>query len=241
MVGFALLALIAAAVVVADVMAGDAVQALIWAVATLMFAHLAGLAASMMHRPAASTRPPVTGTIDDGERGLAFAYSRSPYYWLGAVLISVVLAAAGFAIAFAAQGTVTGLALTAIFTAFALFLGWFLTVIFRLAPGVVILTPSGIYHRGLALEHFVPWDAVADILAREGRTPWITVKALPTPTTRQRSHIGRLGPGAQCLPFMIIHAHWLGSNAVPAYRALRQYFDNPSQRAYLGGIERPNR
>ncbi|HET6481056.1 MAG TPA: hypothetical protein VFG35_13610, partial [Actinoplanes sp.] len=147
--GFALLTLITAAVVAADVATGEAVQALIWAVAVLMFAHLAGMSASMLRRPAPSTQPLASGTTDEGESGLAFAYSRWPYYWLCAVLVAVALFAAGLAVVFAAQGTVAGWVLAAIFAAGALFLAWFLTVLLRLAPGVVVLTPSGIYHRGL--------------------------------------------------------------------------------------------
>jgi hypothetical protein len=233
-VGFGLLALITAAVVIADFVVGDYGQGLIWAVAALMFAHLSGLAASMLRRPAPADPPPTAGFTDEAERGLAFAYARSPYYWLCVVLAAAGLFAVGFAIVFAYQATATGWVFTIIFAAVALYLGWFLVVMLRLAPGMVVLTPTGIYHRGLAHEHFVPWEAVVDVHAREGRTPWITIKAMPANGTRERRRTGPLGPGAPGLPFMIVQAHWLGTNAVPAYRALRHYFDNPARRTNLG-------
>jgi hypothetical protein len=106
-----------------------------------------------------------------------------------------------------------------------------------LAPGVVVLTPTGIYHRSLVLEHFVPWEGVVDVLARGGRTPWITVKAIDTTGTRERRHTGRMGAfESQALPFMIIRAHWLGSNALPAYLALKHNFLHPDQRHTLGDV-----
>lgn len=101
---------------------------------------------------------------------------------------------------------------------------------------MVVLTPTGVYHRSLALEHFVPWEAVVDVLALEGQTPWITVKAMPASGTRERRYTGRLSPGAEGLPFMIIRTYWLGANAVPAYRALKQYFEHPGERPKLAGV-----
>jgi hypothetical protein len=189
-----------------------------------------------MRRPAPSTGQPVAGLTDQDERGLAFAYSRWAYYWLSAVLVTVVFGAVGFAVAFAVAGSAVAWVLAAVFIAIALYLVWFLIVMLRLAPGAVVVTPTGIYHRSLAFEHFVPWEAVVDLVAREGRTPWITVKALPTSGTRERRHTGGLGAGVQGLPFMIVRAHWLGANAVPAYQALKHYFDNPSERPRLAEI-----
>jgi hypothetical protein len=92
----------------------------------------------------------------------------------------------------------------------------------------------------LVLEHFVPWDAVVDVLARGGRTPWITVKAMPTSGMRERKHTGRLGAfEAQFLPFMVARTMWLGANALPAYRALRHYFEHPEERIQLSAVDQP--
>jgi hypothetical protein len=67
-VGFTLLAVITAAVVVADATTGDAGQAVIFSVAVLMFAHLAAMAVSTLRRPTPSTRPPAAGRTDQGEQ-----------------------------------------------------------------------------------------------------------------------------------------------------------------------------
>ncbi|GIE44728.1 hypothetical protein Alo02nite_76260 [Actinoplanes lobatus] len=140
----------------------------------------------------------------------------------------VVVLAAGFAVLMATDGTGTGWALAAGF------LGWFLVVLLRLAPGTLVVTTSGIYHRSLVLEHFVPWNAVVDILAREGTDPWITVKALPLDGTRQRQHTGRLHTfEGQALPFIVARSSWLRANTVPAYQAVKHYYDHPEQRAEL--------
>ncbi|WIM94352.1 hypothetical protein ACTOB_006371 [Actinoplanes oblitus] len=62
----------------------------------------------------------------------------------------------------------------------------------------------------------------------------IAVKAVPAEGTRERRLTGRLHAfEGQFLPFMVIRASWLGGNAVPAYRALRYYFEQPGQRPRL--------
>lgn len=176
----------------------------------------------------------MTGRTDQAETGLAFTYSRWPHYWLTAVLGIFVVGAAASAIVAATAGTTRGWVFATIAATAAVFIGWFVIVTVRLAPGVVVLTSSGIYHRSLVLEHFVPWDTVVDVLAREGPDPWITVKAFPSPGTRERKYLGRLGAfEGQFLPFMVIRTYWLGANAVPAYRALKHYFEHSDQRPRL--------
>jgi hypothetical protein len=237
--GFTLLALVAATVVIGDAVSENVAQALVFAVPALLFAHLAGMAVSIVRHPAPSTQPPTAGVTDQGERGLAFGYSRWAYYWLSAVLVLAVLVSVELAVGFAQDGTTVGWVMAGVLAASDLFLGWFLTIMLRLAPGVLVLTPTGIYHRSLALEHFVPWEAVVDVLAREGRTPWITVKAMPTSGTRERKYTGRLGPGGEGLPFMIVRTYWLGANAVPAYLALKQYLNHPAERSKLARAGQP--
>jgi hypothetical protein len=73
---------------------------------------------------------------------------------------------------------------TAVAAIAAVFIGWIFVIAVRLLPGVIVLTPTGIYHRSLLLEHFVPWDAVVDVLAWENPDPRITVKGIPV---QQRS------------------------------------------------------
>jgi hypothetical protein len=97
-----------------------------------------------------------------------------------------------------------------------------------------VLTPTSIYHLSLTLERFVPWDVVVDMLAPEGRTPWITVKAMPTSGIREGRHTGRFGAfEAQFLPCLVVRAMRLGANvlgcqilflaAEPAYRDRKRW------------------
>jgi hypothetical protein len=234
-VGFTLLTLITAVVVVSAIATGDITQAVIFAVGVLLFGHLAGMSISFLRHPRPAAGPPAAGVNDQGEMGMAFPYSCWPYYWLSAVLVLVALFAIGLAIPLASGGTAAGWVVAAIAAGFAIFVGWFLAVVLRLAPGRIVLTPTGIYHRSLVLEHFVPWDAVVDVLAREGPNPWITVKARPSSATRERQHSGRLGSfETQALPFLIGRAYWLGPSALPAYLALRYHFERPEERPKLG-------
>ncbi|BEL07455.1 hypothetical protein Q0Z83_056460 [Actinoplanes sichuanensis] len=213
---------------------GDVLESIGFGLAAILVGHVTAIGITGLRRPGPATEPPGTGLDDRGESGLAFPYSRVPYYLLTVTLALVVLLAGGFAVAAAAGGSVTGWVLAAVSGGFAVFVGWFLLTLLRLAPGIIVLTPSGIYHRSLVLEHFVPWDAVVDVQAREGPNPWITVKALPMDGTRIRHHTGRLHAfEGGLLPFLVARTSWLGANAVPAYQAIRFYFDHPNQRPLL--------
>jgi hypothetical protein len=234
---FGLVTLVMVAVVVAAIATADLREAITFGLGAVFLGHVTGMSVSMLRRPRPATHPPAVDRTDQGEQGAAFRYSRWSYYWLCMVLGSGGLLVLGFAVVSTPGGSAGGWVLAVIAAAFAVFDAWFLYAVLRLAPGVVVLTPTGIYHRSLVLEHFVPWDGVVDVLARSGRTPWITVKAIERPGTRERRHTGRLGAfESQALPFMIIRANWLGSNALPAYRALKHYFEHPDQRHTLGEV-----
>jgi hypothetical protein len=237
---FGLVALLMFVVVAAAIATGDPLQVATFGLGAILLGHLSGLAIAMARRPRPNDKPPTAGVTDEGEEGTAFPYSRWQYYWLSMVLGSGGLLVVGFAVVSATKGTAAGWALAVVAALFAAFDGWFLTVLLRLAPGVVVLTPTGIYHRSLVLEHFVPWDAVVDVLAREGRTPWVTVKAMPMTGMREHRHTGRLGAfEAQFLPFIVVRTMWLGANAVPAYSFLRYYFEHPEERSALGDVGQP--
>jgi hypothetical protein len=236
----AFLTLIAVVIAVAAVvvaLGGDARQALGFTVGALLIGHVAGMSISLLRRPRPASGPPRTGITDQGERGIAFPYARMPYYWLCATVGLVVVGAVAFAVVMAIGGSPRGWVLAAVAVLCAAFVVWFLVIVLRLAPGTIVLTPTGIYHRSLVLEHFVPWDAVVDVLAREGRTPWITVKAMSTSGTREHRYTGRVGAfEGQFLPFMVARTMWLGANALPAYRALRYYFERPAERSKLDDL-----
>ncbi|GAB1690918.1 hypothetical protein [Krasilnikovia sp. M28-CT-15] len=232
--GFTLLTLITAVVVVSAVTTGEIAQALFFTVGTVMFAHLVGLTAISMRHPAPTTYQRSVGRTDQGEGGLDFPYSRWAYYWLSSVLAGVVLIAAALAVEFGAAGSWV---MVVILAAIALFLAWFLLAMLRSAPGRVVVTPTGIYHRTLAFEHFVPWEAVIEVSAQEGQIPRIIVEAMPSTGTRERTYLGRLGAGVEGLPFLVVRAHWLGANARPAYLALKHYFLHPDERTGLAEID----
>jgi hypothetical protein len=200
----------------------------------LLFGHLAGMSISFLRSPRATTSRPAVGVTDQGERGLAFPYARRSYYWLTSVLVLIVIFFAGLAYALAKAGTPVGWVIVVVAIAGALFIVWFLATSLRLAPGGIVVTPSGIYHRSLTFEHFVPWHAVELVRAREGRSPWILVKALRASETRERRYTGFLGAGAEGLPSMMVRAYWLGANAIPAYLTIKHYFDSPDERSKLG-------
>jgi hypothetical protein len=235
-----LITLIIALVTVAAAVTGDVTQVVVFGLGAILVGHITGIAISGMRspRPAADVR--AIGETDQGEKGLAFPYARWPYYWLSVTLAIIALFAAGFAVVVAADGTVTGWVFAVIGGGFAVFVGWFLVVLLRLAPGTMVLTPTGIYHRSLVLEHFVPWDAVVDVQARQSANPWITVEAVPAAGTRVRRHTGRLGAfEGQALPFMVARTYWLGANALPAYRALKHYLEHAGERSKLASLGQP--
>lgn len=94
---------------------------------------------------------------------------------------------------FALAGS-TGAVIVAVISAvLAVTLGWIGVVFLRLAPGRLVLTPDGIYHRSLTFEHYVPWFTVYAFSAETGDTPMLAIKANPSDGTRLRRHTGRLG------------------------------------------------
>lgn len=212
-------------------------QAAVFGIGAIGFAHLAGMSLSLLRRQGPAVTKPAADVTDQGERGLAFRYAKQPYYWLTSVLVLVALLLAALGYGFARGDTPVGWVLAAVAVVGVLFLAWFVITYLRLAPGVVVVTPSGVYHRSLAFEHFVPWEAVLDVQAREGPNPRILVKALHATATRERRYTGPLGPGAEDLPSMSIRTYWLGANAVPTYLALKRYFKNPAERQALGLLD----
>lgn len=202
------------------------------------FGHLAGSAASQLRRPHGRGRA-TTGTTDNGETGLAYPYAWGPYYWLLAALGLVALALLGVvALALLGDG-LTGWLVALAAAALTAYVIWFLLVVLRLAPGRVVLTPTGIYHRSLTFEHFVPWFAVTDVVADQEDHPVIAVKARPAEGSRGKRYGGRVNTyETQFLPYLVVRSYRLGANTVPAFRALSYYFHHPSERAQLAAAPR---
>lgn len=236
---FSLFTLLCAVVTVTAIGAGQFDQVAFFGLGVLLFGHLAGMSISFLRSPRPATSQPPTGVTDQGERGLAFPYARLAYYWLTSVLVLIVIFFVGLAYTLAKVGTPVAWVIVVVAIASALFIVWFLATFLRLAPGSIVVTPSGIYHRSLTFEHFVPWHTVEFVRAREGRSPWILIKALRASDTRERKYTGFLGAGAEGLPSMIVRTYWLGANALPAYLTTKHYFENPGERSKLGVLGQP--
>ena len=236
---FALFTLVCAVVTVAAIDARQFDQVAFFGLGVLLFGHLAGMSISFLRSPRAATRQPPLGVTDQGERGLAFPYARRAYYWLTSVLTLIVIFFVVLASALAHAGTPVAWVIVVVAIASALFIVWFLATFLRLAPGKIVVTPSGIYHRSLTFEHFVPWQTVEFVRAREGRSPWILIKALKASGTRERRYTGFLSAGAEGLPSMIVRAYWLGANALPAYLTIKHYFESPHERSALSAPDQP--
>ncbi|WP_250002096.1 hypothetical protein [Actinoplanes sp. M2I2] len=201
----------------------------------LGFGHLAGLAAGQLRLPQGEGRA-TTGTTDDGEIGLTYTYARAPYYWLITTLALVTLASLGVTALGLLAAETAGWVVAAIAAASAGWLLWLLILVVRLAPGRVVLTPTGVYHRSLTFEHFVPWWAVTEVVADQEAHPVIAVKAYPSEGTRRSGRFGTYE--GRYLPIMVIRSYRLGANTLPAFQALHHYFHNADQRAQLSAPPR---
>lgn len=219
------------------VASGEAAAAVLLMVGAVFAAHLAGLSISLSRRPRTPAGAGVPGVTERGERGLSFSYAAEPYYWLVAVLVLTTLVLIGIGV-IAVAGSSSGWVFAVVCTLLSMFFVGFLVVVLRLAPGRIVLTPEGVFHRSLTFDHFVPWFAVYDVVAEPAEAPMVVVKAHPSDGTRLRRYIGRLGAyESQFLPFVVARAYWLGGNAVPAYQALAYYFRHPDRRADLATPE----
>jgi hypothetical protein len=79
----------------------------------------------------------------DGTTGVRFRYSGRPYYWLTAILVMTELVAVVVAVAVALSATILGAVLAVIVGVVTLWIGWFLVTMLRLAPGSIIVSPTG--------------------------------------------------------------------------------------------------
>lgn len=229
------LAVIAAFLVFTGVLAaasGDTLLAVEFGGGGLFVGHGAALAIGRLHRLRPAEGPAAGGVNDIGEPGIAFPYSGFRSYLINAVLVLLTLGVAGFAVFSATKNTIAGWVLAVVSAAFAVFCGWLATISVRLLPGVIVLTPTGIYHRSQLLRYFVPWDAVVEVVARGGTNPALTVKAMPSNNAREFRYTGGSGE-AKALPFLVANAYYLGANALPAYTAISHYLGNPADRPRL--------
>lgn len=197
--------------------------------AAIYLAHLAGLGWWGTQTTRRISRPPTITSSPDGE-GVRFAYAFWAYYWLTAVLVMTELILLATAIVFALSATVLAIVAFAVGAV----IGWFLVAMARLAPGEVIISPAGVYHRALNFTHFVPWDAVLGVRARWVKAPFIVVLTAASASTRVHRYMGVLHTGEQVfIPSMAIRTSWLATDPATVYHALAFYHAHPKLRAEL--------
>lgn len=206
--------------------------------------HVCGLGVSTLWTPRGNGSPGklVTCPVGHDHRSVAFRYSLWPYYWLTATLVVTIAVVGVFAVVPATSGGGGPLALAAALAMLILAVSWFLIVMLWLAPGRVVLCPDGVFHRGLAFTHFVPWFAIYDVAAGWDGVPMIVVKASPSDGTWLRRYTGGFGTAeTRFLPFLVVRNRWLASDPTILLHALRYYHDHPDARVELASPAGVNR
>jgi hypothetical protein len=204
------------------------------AAGAIFLGHVVGLSTRVWWTRRRSSRTSTLTATPDGTKGVTFSYSAWAYYWLTAVLVMTELVALALTVAVALSATVVGVVMAVVIGALAMVVGWVLVTMLRLAPGKLVLSPSGVYHRSLTSTHFIPWSAIVAVSAEWVGTPIIVVKAFPSGDTRVRRSMGQFGSGeVQFLPLMVIRTAWLATDPTTVYRALSFYHAHPDLRAEL--------
>ena len=227
-----ILAVAALAGAVVAVVDRDLVGTLILALAAVSLGLVAALGVTVARVPSQTTPSPKAGRTDRGDPGLLISYAKAPQYLLVVLLWLVDLALVMmFAVGLAARSVTTAV----VALVFGIVVIWISVAFLRSVPCRLVLTPEGIYHRGLGFEHFVPWFAVYEVTATGGgETPMLVVKAHPSSQTRLRRRTWRLGTyETQFLPFLVVRAYWLGGHALYAYETVSRFFHNPVERGLL--------
>lgn len=202
-------------------------------VSAAFFSLVGAVVASRMRQPRPVLGELVRGVDGRGESGVAFGYAVRPYLWNVGFVAVITLALAGFTVIGTGEGGWGGWVSAVLCALVGVGGGWVVTSMVRGAPGGLVVTESGIYHHTPAIEQFVPWEAVRDVVARPENGGLIVVAFEAVPRVWERTRGGLLGHGAGGRPFLVFEAYWLGANAVPAYRLLRRCFDNSDDRRLL--------
>jgi hypothetical protein len=213
---------------------GQPAAGVLLAAGAILLGHVVGLATRVWWPRRRSSRTGTLTATPDGTTGVTFGYSAWSYYWLTAVLVMTELGALALTVALVLSATAAGVVMAVVIGALAMVVGWFLVTMLRLAPGKLILSPTGVYHRSLTSTHFIPWSAIVGVSAEWVGTPIIAVTAFPSADTRVRRSMGRFGSGeVQFLPLMVIRTAWLATDPTTVYHALSFYHARPDLRAEL--------
>jgi hypothetical protein len=229
----ALLAAGALAGLVTSTAAANSTGIVIFGGATVYFGIATGAMLSQVRRPRGNPSPPKLGADDQGDPGLMYSYAWMPVVWLCAIVTMTALVLAVVAIAIAAGGTSAGWVTATPAGIGAFFLLWFAVALLRRAPGRVVLTPTGVYHRSLTSESYTPWDVIYDV-GVSSQLPLIVIRAYPSPSARHRARARRPNRFEEAFrPSIVIGVPALGANARPVLRSLEHYLRHPENRNRL--------
>jgi hypothetical protein len=213
---------------------GQPADGVLLAAGAILLWHVVGLGARLWWPRRRSSRTSGLNATPDGTPGVTFSYSAWAYYWVTAVLVMTVPGVLVLAVALALSASVVGIVTAVAIGVLAMLVGWMLVTMLRLAPGRLILSPMGVYHRSLTSTHFIPWQAIVAVSAGWTGTAIIAVKASPSQDTRVRRYLGRFGSGeTRFLPIMVIRTAWLATDPAIVYHALSFYLARPELRAEL--------
>jgi hypothetical protein len=224
---------------VRSLLTGAAAEGLLLLTGALFLGHGVGLGLSVLPRRRRA-RPRTTAVAWTDERGALFPYARGGHYALASLMLMSFAGSAVIVAALAVRGPrrPAELVVLALFGLAALGALWLLVEMVRvyLTRPRIVLTPSGLYHRRITFEHFLPWPAVYAVSADEARgEPLITAKADSSEETwvrmlRRRSR----EPEFALLPYLVVRGGTLAVDPAMLYHAVRHYHDHLDHRDELG-------
>ncbi|SFE72041.1 hypothetical protein SAMN05421541_103216 [Actinoplanes philippinensis] len=203
-----------------------------------LFGHVAGVFVFLRWRPRRPGVLPATAVTPDGAPGLCFRYSGWAYFWLLGMLCWGALVPLAIAAVWFVTGGVAVIGAIALVGVALLVCGQIAATL-SLAPGRLILTPDGLYHRGQLITQYSPWSGVTAVDAgRAGQVRIIRVWVAPSSGDRLRIRLRPWFLPAEervALPGIVLRDPWLAVDPRTVHRALRHYLLNPSHRGELGG------
>jgi hypothetical protein len=197
---------------------------------------LGPIAARMRQRlPTRSVSTYTTGS----EAGVRVRYSALNFAWAFALLTTLAVSATGILAVMALDGEPIRNPRDQYVLLIAIIVvpcsGWLLGAMIRgsIARGRIVLTRSGVHHRYLFLDEFVPWDAVMSVRAERRSGPVIVLDCPPGVKRRLTGPL-RLIVRRFLNPFEIeIPARALACNPAAVLYALRYYHHRPDDRSEL--------
>jgi hypothetical protein len=179
-------------------------------------------------------------TLDQhhGDPALALRYSAPLFAILVAIMGCLTLTFGTATVDLLRRAGTAGLPAGLLFAAATILCGSFLVVTIRgrLARGVVMLTPRGVYQRGRAFESFLPWASILGTKARyDATTAQVLIVARPDGQwdrcqTEPFWRLDRLPP----VPAIIIDCLALGIDQNLVHHVITYYVDHPEARMELG-------